>query len=67
MFDLYNVSSLANAAEKNLMDKGKQFDKEDLKQLCENSSKHFNEEEYMLTPWRFAHGGWKYVRRGSVN
>lgn len=67
MFDLYSVSSLANAADMNLLDKAKQFDKDELKAIYESSSKHFNEDEYTLTPCRFAELGWKYVKRASVN
>ena len=35
--------------------------------MKEESSKNFNDEEYILTPCRFAVGGWKYVKRNDVN
>lgn len=70
MYDLYSVSTLMKAADKHLLDpKGSQgFDKDTLLKLNDSMLKNcVNEDEYMLTPWRFAKGGWKYVRRGSTN
>jgi len=67
MFDLYNVGSLATAAEKNLVKKERNLDKEAMRQVYDQTTTKYNEEEFMLTPCRFAPGGWKYVRRTSIN
>lgn len=65
MYDNYSISSLAIAAEKNVLDQQK-YEKKELKELANSSTAKYNHEEYMLTPWRFADNGWRFVRKNSV-
>lgn len=57
MFDLYSLNSLASAAEKNLLKNN--INKSDIESVREESMKYAKEDEYYLTPDRFAKNGWK--------
>ena len=65
MYDIYSINSLAKAAEKSVMDS--KYDKNSLKEIQDNTSSLFNEDEYMLSPWRFADNGWKFVKKSDNN
>jgi hypothetical protein len=54
------------AADKQVLDK-RSFDMQSLKMLNDSSQNLYNEEEYLLSPWRFAKGGWRYVKRNAVD
>jgi hypothetical protein len=60
MYDIYGTSTLASAAQKNILDPGK---KDHVNNIKDASSKRFNEEDYTLTPCRFSKSGWKYVKK----
>ncbi len=42
------------------------FNVDKLSELADSSKKTYNEDEYILTPCRFATSGWKYVRKDAV-
>ena len=39
------------------------IDREQVHDLAEHSSHKYNQDDYILTPCRFAPSGWKYVRK----
>ena len=39
------------------------IDREQVHELAEHSSHKYNQDDYILTPCRFAPSGWKYVRK----
>ena len=48
------------ASERNLL---KGVKRDQLTEIADQSSKQLNEDEYILTPCRFAPSGWKYVKK----
>jgi len=39
--------------------------KNEIKQIKEDATSLYNEEEYILTPCRFSVSGWKYVKKAN--
>jgi hypothetical protein len=64
MYDIFSVSSLATAAEKNLIHPNK---KSNFKEMAKEATNLYNEDDYVLTPCRFAPGGWKYQPKTKKN
>jgi hypothetical protein len=62
MYDIYGISSLASATERNLIDPNK-VPKSEITQIRDDTTSLYNEDEYILTPCRFAKNGWKYVKK----
>lgn len=60
---MYSVKSLAKATEKHILDQKRGYRKDVISDIADSTSKNYNEEEYVLTPCRFAPSGWKYVRK----
>lgn len=59
MYDIYGMNTLVKAAEKSIMDHQK-YKLDQISQIADSTSKLYNEEEYYITPCRFAKSGWKY-------
>lgn len=64
MYDIFAVSSLATAAEKNLIHPSK---KSNFKEMAKEATNLYNEDDFVLTPCRFAPGGWKYQLKAKKN
>ena len=37
-----------------------------MSEIAESSKRLYNDDEYILTPCRFAKSGWKYIRKNTV-
>ena len=42
------------------------YNPEMMSEIAESSAKQYNDEDYILTPCRFAKSGWKYVKRNAT-
>lgn len=42
-------------------------DQQQLNSLAEATSNLYNEDDYLLAPWRFAASGWRYVKKSEPN
>jgi hypothetical protein len=63
MYDVYGTSTLAKAAQKNILDPMK---REHINSTIDSTTVgRFNEEDYSLTPCRFSKSGWKYVKKSD--
>ncbi len=62
MYDIYGIGSLAQATERNLIDPLK-VPRKDIARIRDDTTSLYNEDEYIITPCRFAKSGWKYVRK----
>jgi hypothetical protein len=61
-FDIFGAQSMVKAQKKNVLNE-KRYNKERVAMVHEMSTRLYNEEEYILTPCRFAPSGWKYVKK----
>eukprot|EP00347_Sterkiella_histriomuscorum_P001870 403370361 len=64
MYDIYGLNILAKATERNILDSSK-VRKDEIKQIFDDVSSKYNEEDYLLTPCRFSKSGWKYVKKNQ--
>jgi hypothetical protein len=61
-FDIYSVNSWVKASDVKSINT-LNIDREQVHELADHSSNKYNQDEYILTPCRFAPSGWKYVRK----
>jgi hypothetical protein len=64
MFDIYGVSTLAKAAEKSIITK---LDANEMQEVAESASKLYSDNDYIISPCRFAENGWKYLKKDQNN
>jgi hypothetical protein len=61
-YDIFNVQSMVHASNKRVLNE-RRYNKEHMNEIADLSVRLYNEDEYILTPCRFAPSGWKYLKK----
>lgn len=65
-FDIFGIQSMIRAQNKSILDERK-ITKERISEIADISARLNNDDDYFLTPCRFAPSGWKYTKRSQNN
>ena len=61
-YDICHVQAIVKASDKKILNERK-YNRDHMEEVAEASKRLYNEDEYILTPCRYAASGWKYVKK----